>query len=133
MPTAQHHRMLNLAKEWFELDGFKTYVTEKKIPDMIIWDEGGHAYAVEVLTHTDFEIILNKIRKYLADDIDGIYFIIPHQNTWLAEKFSKEKVAFIPITQLLGEDTNIGLKIDDEFEEEIIIVGVPKRKPKRNY
>jgi len=122
MPTAQHHRMLNLAKDWFQVDGFKTYVTENKIPDMIICDEGGHMYAVEVLTHTDFEVVLNKIRKYLADDIDGIYFIIPHQNAWLAEKFSKEKVAFIPITQLLEPD----VEINEEPEEEIIIVGLPK-------
>jgi len=97
--------MIETAKRAFEVDGFKVFTTDRKYPDMILCGEHGEFYAVEVLTDPKEAIIWEKIEKYLTEDIDGLYFIIPRHNPHLIELFCKKKVTFISISELLGVDT----------------------------
>ena len=101
---ASHDEMLETAGDYFRLQGFKIFTTQNKIPDMVVTNKDGLFYAIEVLTQPDVDTIKKKIDKYQSEDIDGIYFIIPHRRVFeFSNIFSKQPVCFLSFERMNGE------------------------------
>jgi hypothetical protein len=98
-----HEWVVQTASHYFRDQGFKTYSTSGKVPDMFITDSDGRFYAIEVLADTRrlHQTVAKKIEQYDKEDIDGLYIIVPQgHKTGLINEFAKSHVVFLSFGEL---------------------------------
>jgi len=102
-----HEFIVQNTANYFRNQGFKTYSTSGKVPDMFITDSDGRFYAIEVLASTAFlrRKVAKKIKQYDKEDIDGLYIIVPRgYKAGLMNEFAKYRVVFLSFDDLEEDD-----------------------------